>query len=52
MTDWVEGQVSRDDMIKPEDLAEAVRFVLRTSSACLIPEIVFQRPAELGAVSA
>ena len=52
MTDWVEGQVSRDDMIKPEDLAEAVRFVLRTSSACLVPEIVFQRPAELGAVSA
>jgi NAD(P)-dependent dehydrogenase (short-subunit alcohol dehydrogenase family) len=52
MTDWVEGQVPREEMIRPEDLAEAVRFVLRTSPACLIPEIVFQRPAELGAVSA
>jgi NAD(P)-dependent dehydrogenase (short-subunit alcohol dehydrogenase family) len=52
MTDWVEGQVPREEMIRPEDLAESVRFVLRTSPACLIPEIVFQRPAELGAVSA
>jgi NAD(P)-dependent dehydrogenase (short-subunit alcohol dehydrogenase family) len=52
MTDWVEGQVPRDEMIRPEDLAEAVRFVLRTSPACLVPEIIFQRPAELGAVSA
>src|SRR3954469_287669 len=25
MTDWAEGQVSRDEMIRPEDLAEAVR---------------------------
>ncbi len=52
MTDWVEGQVPREEMIRPEDLAESVRFVLRTSPACLVPEIVFQRPAELGAVSA
>jgi NAD(P)-dependent dehydrogenase (short-subunit alcohol dehydrogenase family) len=52
MTDWVEGQVPREEMIRPEDIAESVRFVLRTSPACLVPEIVFQRPAELGAVSA
>jgi NAD(P)-dependent dehydrogenase (short-subunit alcohol dehydrogenase family) len=52
MTDWVEGQVPRDEMIRPEDLAEAVRFLLRTSPACIVPEIVFQRPAELGTVSA
>jgi NAD(P)-dependent dehydrogenase (short-subunit alcohol dehydrogenase family) len=52
MTDWVEGQVPRDEMIRPEDIAEAVRFVLRTSPACLVPEVVFQRPAELGSVSA
>ena len=30
MTDWVEG-VSREEMIQPEDIAEAVRFLLRTS---------------------
>jgi NAD(P)-dependent dehydrogenase (short-subunit alcohol dehydrogenase family) len=52
MTDWVEDQVPRDQMIRPEDLAETVRLLLRTSPACLIPEVVFQRPAELGAVSA
>ena len=33
-------------MIRPEDIAEAVRFVLRTSPYCVIPEIVFQRPGE------
>jgi NAD(P)-dependent dehydrogenase (short-subunit alcohol dehydrogenase family) len=52
MTDWVEDQVPREEMIQTEDLAEAVRFLLRTSPACIVPEIVFQRPAELGAVSA
>jgi hypothetical protein len=26
--------------------AEAVRFVLRTSPNCIVPEIVFQRPGE------
>jgi NAD(P)-dependent dehydrogenase (short-subunit alcohol dehydrogenase family) len=52
MTDWVEGQVPREEMIRPEDIAEAVRFLLRTSPACLVPEIIFQRPAELGAVAA
>ena len=34
-------------MIRPEDIAEAVRFLLRTSPACLVPEIVFMRPGEL-----
>ena len=33
-------------MIRTEDIAEAVRFVLRTSPNCVIPEIVFQRPGE------
>jgi NAD(P)-dependent dehydrogenase (short-subunit alcohol dehydrogenase family) len=46
MTDWAAGQVSRDDMIRPEDLAEAVRFLLRTSPACIVPEIRFIRPGE------
>jgi NAD(P)-dependent dehydrogenase (short-subunit alcohol dehydrogenase family) len=45
MTDWVEG-VSRDEMIQPEDIAEAVRFLLRTSPACMVPEIQFIRPGD------
>jgi NAD(P)-dependent dehydrogenase (short-subunit alcohol dehydrogenase family) len=46
MTDWAEDQVSRDEMIRPEDIAEAVRFLLRTSPACIVPEMRFIRPAD------
>jgi NAD(P)-dependent dehydrogenase (short-subunit alcohol dehydrogenase family) len=46
MTDWAEDQVSRDEMISPDDLAEAVRFLLRTSPACIVPEIRFIRPGD------
>jgi NAD(P)-dependent dehydrogenase (short-subunit alcohol dehydrogenase family) len=47
MTEFVRGQVEQEAMIRPEDIAEAVRFVLRTSPNCLVPEIVFLRPDEL-----
>jgi hypothetical protein len=33
-------------MIQPSDLGEAVRFLLRTSRNCHVPEIVFTRPGE------
>ena len=46
MTDWVEGQVPKDKMIQPEDLAEAVRFLLNTSPACIVPEIQFIRAGD------
>ena len=46
MTDWVSERVSKDEMIQPEDIAEAVRFLLRTSPYCRVPEIVFERPGE------
>jgi NAD(P)-dependent dehydrogenase (short-subunit alcohol dehydrogenase family) len=46
MTDWAEDQVSRDEMIRPEDIAEAVRFLLRTSPACIVPEMRFIRPGD------
>jgi NAD(P)-dependent dehydrogenase (short-subunit alcohol dehydrogenase family) len=46
MTDWAEDQVSRDQMIRPEDIAEAVRFLLRTSPACIVPEMRFIRPGD------
>jgi NAD(P)-dependent dehydrogenase (short-subunit alcohol dehydrogenase family) len=48
MTDFVKGQVDASDMITPEDIAESVRFLLRTSKACLVPEIVFLRPGDSG----
>ncbi|MGZ8647678.1 MAG: SDR family NAD(P)-dependent oxidoreductase [Solirubrobacteraceae bacterium] len=46
MTDFVRDHVGTEQMIRPEDIAEAVRFVLKTSPPCLIGEIVFQRPDE------
>jgi NAD(P)-dependent dehydrogenase (short-subunit alcohol dehydrogenase family) len=46
MTDWIEEQVPKDEMIQPEDIAEAIRFVLRTSPHCVVPEIQFVRPGD------
>jgi NAD(P)-dependent dehydrogenase (short-subunit alcohol dehydrogenase family) len=46
MTDFVKGQVAPEDMIRPEDIAESVRFLLRVSPACVVPEIMFVRPGE------
>ena len=36
------GLGGRDD--PPEDIVEAVRFMLRLSPGCVVPEIVFHRP--------
>jgi NAD(P)-dependent dehydrogenase (short-subunit alcohol dehydrogenase family) len=44
MTEFIREQVKPEEMIQPEDIAEAVRFLLRTSPYCLVPEIVFERP--------
>jgi NAD(P)-dependent dehydrogenase (short-subunit alcohol dehydrogenase family) len=46
MTDWVEGEVPKDEMIQPEDIAEAIRYLLRTSPNCIVPEIQFIRPGD------
>jgi NAD(P)-dependent dehydrogenase (short-subunit alcohol dehydrogenase family) len=47
MTDYVKDKVPADQMLRPSDLSEALKFVLRVSPMCLIPEIVFQRPGEI-----
>jgi NAD(P)-dependent dehydrogenase (short-subunit alcohol dehydrogenase family) len=44
MTEFAKEAVSAEQMIRPEDIAEAVRFLLRTSPNCVVPEIVFSRP--------
>ena len=46
MTDWIEDQVPKEEMIRPEDIASAVLFLLGTSPNCMIPEIQFMRPGE------
>jgi NAD(P)-dependent dehydrogenase (short-subunit alcohol dehydrogenase family) len=42
MADWIE-HVPRTEMLQSTDLAEAVRFLLRTSPFCLVPELQFAR---------
>jgi NAD(P)-dependent dehydrogenase (short-subunit alcohol dehydrogenase family) len=45
MTEWLEGE-RREELIRPSDIAEAVRYLLRTSPACLVPELQFIRAGD------
>jgi NAD(P)-dependent dehydrogenase (short-subunit alcohol dehydrogenase family) len=49
MTEFVKQQVDAEEMIRPEDIAESVRFLLATSRNCLVPEIAFVRHEDMGA---
>jgi NAD(P)-dependent dehydrogenase (short-subunit alcohol dehydrogenase family) len=44
MTDFVKGQVPADTMIQTSDIAEAVRYLLKLSPGCIVPEIMFEQP--------
>lgn len=44
MTDFVKEHVPAETMITPQDIAEAVRFLLRTSPGCVVPEVQFLQP--------
>jgi NAD(P)-dependent dehydrogenase (short-subunit alcohol dehydrogenase family) len=46
MADWAKDSIPPEEMLKTSDIAEALRFVLRVSPTCVIPEIVFERPGE------
>jgi NAD(P)-dependent dehydrogenase (short-subunit alcohol dehydrogenase family) len=46
MTEFLRGQIEQKKMIQPEDISESVRFLLRLSPYCRVPEIVFERPGE------
>ena len=46
MSDFVKATVPAEEMLRPSDIVEAVRFLLRTSPYCVVPEIVFERPGE------
>ncbi len=43
MSDFVKSSVPAEEMIRTSDIAESVRFLLRLSPWCVVPEIVFQR---------
>ena len=46
MTEFAREQVAPERMIRTQDIAEAVRFLLRLSPNCVVPEIVSQRATE------
>ena len=46
MTDFFKEQVPAEEMIRPQDVAEAVRYMLKLSPACVVPEMMFVRPGE------
>jgi len=46
MTDFVKQNVPAEEMIQPQDIAEAVRYLLKVSPACIIPEMMFIRPGD------
>jgi NAD(P)-dependent dehydrogenase (short-subunit alcohol dehydrogenase family) len=46
MTEFIREHVAQEDMIRPQDVAEAVRFILKTGPQCVVPEVIFQRSGE------
>ena len=52
MTDWIRGQVPGEEMIRPEDIAEIVRCLLRLSPNAIVPEVMIIRPQELASGAA
>jgi NAD(P)-dependent dehydrogenase (short-subunit alcohol dehydrogenase family) len=46
MTDYAKEHVPAEEMIRPQDIAEAVRFLLKVSPACIVPEMMFVRPGD------
>ena len=46
MSEFVKESIPAEEMLRTSDIAEALRFLLRLSPNCVIPEIIFQRPGE------
>jgi NAD(P)-dependent dehydrogenase (short-subunit alcohol dehydrogenase family) len=46
MTEFAKQHVPAEDMIRPQDIAEAVRYLLKVSPACIVPEMMFTRPGD------
>jgi NAD(P)-dependent dehydrogenase (short-subunit alcohol dehydrogenase family) len=47
MTEFIQDQIPPEQMLRPQDVAETVRFLLRVSPACVVPEVVLGRAGQL-----
>jgi NAD(P)-dependent dehydrogenase (short-subunit alcohol dehydrogenase family) len=48
MADFIKDQIPAEDMLPATDVVEAVRFILRVSPNCIVPEIILGRASETG----
>ena len=48
LSDYAKADIPPREMIQSSDVAEAVRFLLRLSPSCLVPEIVMMQGEALG----
>jgi short-subunit dehydrogenase len=46
MADFIKDSIPAEQMLRTSDIAEALRFLLKVSPACVVPEVVFQRAGE------
>jgi hypothetical protein len=46
MSEFVKGTIPAEEMLRTSDITAALAFLLTVSPACVVPEIVFQRPGE------
>ena len=46
MSEFVKEQIPAEEMLRTTDITEALRFLLRVSPSCVVPELVFERPGE------
>ena len=46
MSDFVKSSIPAEEMLRTTDITEALRFLLRVSPACVVPELIFRRPGE------
>jgi short-subunit dehydrogenase len=46
MSDFVKDTIPAEKMLRTSDITAALTFLLHVSPACVVPEIVFQRPGE------
>jgi NAD(P)-dependent dehydrogenase (short-subunit alcohol dehydrogenase family) len=44
MSEFVKGQIPPAEMIRPDDVAAAVRFVVSLSPTAVVPELIIERP--------
>jgi short-subunit dehydrogenase len=46
MSEFIKESIPAEEMLRTSDIADALRFVLHVSPACVVPEIAFERPGE------